>query len=96
MGVTPSTKLFDAGVKLYKDMGYFEPGYAPKETDILAAFRVTPQEGVPPEEAGAAVAAESSTGTWTSVWSDRLTDLERYRGRCYRIDPVPADATSCR
>jgi hypothetical protein len=34
----------------------------------LAAFRVTPQPGVPPEEAGAAVAAESSTGTWTTVW----------------------------
>uniref|UniRef100_A0A9I9DZL9 Ribulose bisphosphate carboxylase large chain n=1 Tax=Cucumis melo TaxID=3656 RepID=A0A9I9DZL9_CUCME len=32
-----------------------------KDTDILAAFRVTPQPGVPPEEAGAAVAAESST-----------------------------------
>ncbi|MCI34034.1 ribulose-15-bisphosphate carboxylase/oxygenase large subunit, partial [Trifolium medium] len=25
--------------------------------------------GVPPEEAGAAVAAESSTGTWTTVWT---------------------------
>ncbi|KAK4768437.1 hypothetical protein SAY87_003578 [Trapa incisa] len=34
------------------------------------AFRVTPQSGVPPEEAGAAVAAESST-----VWTDGLTSL---------------------
>jgi len=33
------------------------------ETDILAAFRITPQQGVPPEEAGAAVAGESSTAT---------------------------------
>jgi ribulose 1,5-bisphosphate carboxylase large subunit-like protein len=41
--------------------------YETKDTDILAAFRVTPQPGVPPEEAGAAVAAESSTGTWTTV-----------------------------
>ncbi|CAA0814711.1 Ribulose bisphosphate carboxylase large chain [Striga hermonthica] len=30
--------------------------YETKDTDILAAFRVTPQPGVPPEEAGAAVA----------------------------------------
>uniref|UniRef100_A0A453RLI9 Ribulose bisphosphate carboxylase large chain n=1 Tax=Aegilops tauschii subsp. strangulata TaxID=200361 RepID=A0A453RLI9_AEGTS len=37
---------------------------------LLAAFRVSPQPGVPPEEAGAAVAAESSTGTWTTVWTD--------------------------
>jgi ribulose-bisphosphate carboxylase large chain len=37
----------------------------------LAAFRVTPQPGVPPEEAGAAVAAESSTGTWTTVLENK-------------------------
>ena len=36
--------------------------------DLLAAFRVVPQPGVPPEEAGAAIAAESSTGTWTTVF----------------------------
>ncbi|KMS98568.1 hypothetical protein BVRB_4g092570 [Beta vulgaris subsp. vulgaris] len=36
-------------------------------TDILAAFRVSPQPGVPTEEAGAAVAVESSTHTWTTI-----------------------------
>ncbi|GFQ04509.1 ribulose-1,5-bisphosphate carboxylase/oxygenase large subunit [Phtheirospermum japonicum] len=39
-----------------------------KDTDILAAFRVTSQPGVPLEEAGASVAGESSTGTWITVW----------------------------
>ncbi|MCO5598901.1 hypothetical protein L7F22_053000 [Adiantum nelumboides] len=34
-----------------------------KDTDILAAFQITPQPGVPAEEAGAAVAATSSTVT---------------------------------
>jgi ribulose-bisphosphate carboxylase large chain len=28
---------------------------------------MSPQPGVPAEEAGAAVAAESSTGTWTGM-----------------------------
>ncbi|QHO29879.1 Ribulose bisphosphate carboxylase large chain [Arachis hypogaea] len=60
-------------------------------TDILEAFRVTPQPGVPPEEAGAAVAAESSTGTWTTVWTDGLTSLDRYKGRCYNIEPVAGE-----
>ncbi len=82
--------LFDAGVKEYR-VQYFDDAYAPRDTDVLAAFRVTPQEGVTPEEAGAAVAAESSTGTWTTVWTDRLTDLDRYKGRCYRVDPIPGD-----
>ncbi|KAK4414754.1 Ribulose bisphosphate carboxylase large chain [Sesamum alatum] len=53
----------------------------------LAAFRVTPQPGVPPEEAGTAVAAESSTGTWTTVWIYGLS-LDRYKGRCYHIESV--------
>lgn len=53
---------FQAGVKDYK-LTYYTPEYQTKDTDILAAFRVTPQPGVPAEEAGAAVAAESSTGT---------------------------------
>ena len=61
----------------------------PKPTDLLAAFRVTPQPGVPPEEAGAAVAGESSTATWTVVWTDRLTAYDHYQGKCYRVDPVP-------
>ncbi|KAG6493138.1 hypothetical protein ZIOFF_048115 [Zingiber officinale] len=59
-----------------------------KDTDILAAFRVTPQPEVPPEEAGVAVAVESSTGTWTTVWTDGLTSLDHYKGRCYHIEAV--------
>ena len=52
-------------------------------------FRVTPQDGVDPIEAAAAVAGESSTATWTVVWTDRLTACEKYRAKCYRVDPVP-------
>jgi ribulose-bisphosphate carboxylase large chain len=70
-------------------MGYYRPDYQPKDTDVLAAFRITPQAGVDPVEAGAAVAGESSTATWTVVWTDRLTDHERYQAKCYRVDPVP-------
>lgn len=80
-----------AGVIPYADMGYYEPDYEPKDTDTLAAFRVTPQPGVPPEEAGAAVAGESSTATWTVVWTDRLTAYENYQGRCYKVEPVPGE-----
>jgi ribulose-bisphosphate carboxylase large chain len=70
-------------------MGYWEPDYVPKDTDILCAFRITPQAGVDPVEAGAAVAGESSTATWTVVWTDRLTAHEHYQAKCYRVDPVP-------
>jgi ribulose-bisphosphate carboxylase large chain len=40
-------------------------------------------------EAGAAIAGESSTATWTVVWTDRLTTYEHYQAKCYRVDPVP-------
>jgi ribulose-bisphosphate carboxylase large chain len=82
---------WSAGVLQYAEMGYWQPDYEPGPTDVLAAFRVTPQQGVPPEEAGAAVAGESSTATWTVVWTDRLTDYEHYQGKCYRIEPVPGN-----
>ncbi|CAN1361844.1 Ribulose bisphosphate carboxylase large chain [Linum perenne] len=87
---TKASVGFKAGVKDYK-LTYYTPEYETKDTDILAAFRVTPQPGVPPEEAGAAVAAESSTGTWTTVWTDGLTSLDRYKGRCYHIEPVAGE-----
>jgi ribulose 1,5-bisphosphate carboxylase large subunit-like protein len=53
---------------------------------------MTPQPGVPAEECGAAVAAESSTGTWTTVWTDGLTQLDKYKGRCYDLEPVPGES----
>ena len=84
-----STPLFDAGVKEYRDT-YWRPDYEPADTDVLTAFRVTPQSEVPIEEAAAAVAAESSTGTWTQVWTDHLVDLTRYQAKCYRIDDLGA------
>src|SRR5690349_21320521 len=80
---------YKSGVMEYKRMGYWEPHYEPKDTDVIALFRVTPQEGVDPIEASAAVAGESSTATWTVVWTDRLTAAEKYRAKCYRVDPVP-------
>ncbi len=85
-----NTGHFEAGVKDYSAPGrhYYSPGYEPKDTEVLAAFRITPQPGVSFEEAAAAVAAESSSGTWTTVWSDHLVDGARYAGRTYQIEPI--------
>ena len=80
---------YKSGVIPYKKMGYWEPDYKPKDTDIIVLFRITPQPGVDADEAAAAVAGESSTATWTVVWTDRLTACELYRAKAYRIDPVP-------
>ncbi len=83
-------KKYDAGVKEYRET-YWLPDYTPKDTDLLACFKFVPQEGVDPEEAAAAVCAESSTGTWTTVWTDLLTDMDHYKGRAYGVEPVPGD-----
>src|SRR5687768_12054019 len=82
-------KRYSAGVLKYKEMGYWRPDYTPADTDVICVFRVTPQDGVDPEEAAAAVAGESSTATWTVVWTDRLTACEAYRAKAYRVDRVP-------
>ena len=53
--------MFEAGVREYREI-YWTPQYQPRETDVLAAFRVVPQPGVAPEEAAAAVAAWLNRG----------------------------------
>src|SRR3569832_1686960 len=76
-------KTYKAGVKEYRET-YWMPNYTPSETDILACFKITPPAGVP---------REAATGTWTTVWTDLLTDLDYYKGRAYRIEDVPGDDT---
>lgn len=80
---------YKSGVMPYAKMGYWDADYTPKDTDVIARFRITPQDGVDPIEAAAAVAGESSTATWTVVWTDRLTACDLYRAKAYRVDPVP-------
>jgi len=80
---------YESGVIPYAKMGYWDASYTVKDTDVLALFRITPQPGVDPVEAAAAVAGESSTATWTVVWTDLLTACDRYRAKAYRVDPVP-------
>jgi ribulose-bisphosphate carboxylase large chain len=80
---------YESGVMPYAQMGYWDADYEPKDTDIIAVFRISPQDGVDPVEAAAAVAGESSTATWTVVWTDRLTACELYRAKAYRVEPVP-------
>ncbi len=86
---SPNKSRWSAGVTPYADMGYYDADYEPKDTDILCVFRFVPQEGIDAIEAAAAVAGESSTATWTVVWTDRLTAYEHYQAKCYRVDPVP-------
>ena len=78
-----------SGVTPYAEMGYYDADYEPKDTDVLCAFRITPQPGVDAIEAAAAVAGESSTATWTVVWTDRLTDHKHYQAKAYDVTAVP-------
>lgn len=83
------SQRYESGVIPYAKMGYWDADYVIKDTDVLALFRITPQPGVDPIEASAAVAGESSTATWTVVWTDLLTACDLYRAKAYRVDPVP-------
>lgn len=57
---------------------YLFPGYAPDpENDVITVFRVTPAQGFNVEEVASGVGAESSTGTWTTLYS--WYDVERVK-----------------
>jgi ribulose-bisphosphate carboxylase large chain len=40
--IRDSRQRYQAGVLKYAQMGYWQPDYEPKATDVLALFRVTP------------------------------------------------------
>jgi len=90
--IADKKQRYSAGVLKYRQMGYWQPDYVPSETDTICLFRITPQDGVDPIEAAAAVAGESSTATWTVVWTDRLTACDSYRAKAYKVEPVPGRA----
>ena len=90
--ITDAKKRYSAGVLKYRQMGYWDGDYVPKDTDTLCLFRITPQDGVDPIEAAAAVAGESSTATWTVGWTDRLTACDSYRAKAYKVEAVPGRA----
>jgi len=75
-------------------MGYWEQDYKIKHTDILALFIMTPQPGVDPIEAAAiepaasAIAGESSTTTWTVIWTDLFIAADLYRSKPISFDMV--------
>ena len=81
MATTEMADRYRAGVLKYAQMGYWRPDYEPADSDLLALFRITPQDGVDPEEAAAAVAGEPTTATWTVVWTDRLVAADPDRGQ---------------
>src|SRR5260370_19155267 len=89
--ITDAKRRYKAGVLKYRQMGYWEPDYVPKATDTVCLFRITPQEGVDPVEAAAAVAGESSTATWAVVWTHRLTAWHSYRAKGCKVEPVAND-----
>ena len=61
----------------------------PRTPTCCACSASRRRKGVDPVEAAAAVAGESSTATWTVVWTDRLTACDSYRAKAYKVEPVP-------
>jgi ribulose-bisphosphate carboxylase large chain len=87
--ITDGTTGRTSGVHPYREL-YLDLGYIPATTDLLVAFKITPRSDTPMDEAAAAVAAESSTGTWTEVGEDDEGLAYELRARVFRIDGAVA------
>ncbi|MCI4437701.1 MAG: type III ribulose-bisphosphate carboxylase, partial [Ignisphaera sp.] len=64
---------------------WVDKSYVPDpKNDVIVTFRVTPAEGFSIEDVAGGIAAESSTGTWTTlyVWYDQ-NRFEKLKGRAY-------------
>ena len=70
---------YKAGVLKYAQMGYWDGDYQPKDTDVLALFRITPQDGVDPAEIATKAREQVlnyPTITWLSARADSAQKLE--------------------
>src|SRR4051812_50160108 len=85
----PTADRYRSGVIPYKAMGYWEPDYLPAPTDVLAVFRITPQEGVDPEEAAAAGAGGAAPAAWAGGGAGRVTARDADPGEGDRPERVP-------
>jgi len=66
---------------------YLSPGHKPDpESDVIAVYRVTPAPGFSIEEAASGIGAESSTGTWTTLypWYD-VDRVKKLSAKVYEI-----------
>ncbi|WP_460024677.1 type III ribulose-bisphosphate carboxylase [Infirmifilum sp. SLHALR2] len=66
---------------------FVKRGYTPDpDEEVVVTFRVTPAEGFTVEDAAGAVAAESSVGTWTTLyqWYDQRR-VDRLMGKAYEF-----------
>ncbi len=77
---------FKAGVQDYR-LTYYTPDYTPKDTDILACFRFSPQPGVPPKKRQQQLQPSLLLEPGQRFGQTGLTDLDRYKGRCYDLEP---------
>ncbi|MEZ0346328.1 MAG: type III ribulose-bisphosphate carboxylase [Infirmifilum sp.] len=60
------------------------------EREVVVTFRLVPGEGFTVDDAAGAVAAESSVGTWTTLyeWYDK-SRINSLKGKAYQKKPLP-------
>lgn len=65
---------------------YIDPGYQPRESDVIVEFYVEPADGESFESAANKVAVESSIGTWTDIKTMLPEVYERLRPHVFEMD----------
>ena len=50
-------------------MDFVEPGYTPAPDELICLYSFEPAAGISREEAAGRIASESSTGTWTTLFT---------------------------
>ena len=67
-------------------MNYIKLGYKPKKNELVCVYKFKPAKGVSREEAAGAIAAESSTGTWTKLSTMSLKRMTRIGAKVYKFN----------
>ena len=90
--ITDPKERYKAGVLKYEQMGYWQPDYEPKDTDMICVFRITPQEGVDPTRRPRRSPANRRRrpGPWSGPTADRVRRATAPRPTASTACPTPA------
>ena len=66
-------------------LNYINLGYKPKNDELIAVYKFKPAKGVSRKEAAGAIAAESSTGTWTTLSTMTLKRMAKIGAKVYKL-----------
>ena len=73
-------------MKYQDNLQYYDPDYAPKDSDVVCLYKYRTVEGIPFEQGAEQITAESSIGTWTKISTMNDEIAHKLKPHIFKMD----------